>query len=108
MCVVSSIIFLFEDFKFYFYGMCSGVDYNNKVNVDEVVFEFQCYYEESIGNVFIFWFGFFFLEGKYLKVNVFICDEQVVLFDCVFIELIFVLGNFIDLVIDGYYVKFVM
>ena len=47
-------------------------------------------------------------EGKYLKVNVFIRDEQVASFDCAPIELTSVPGNFIDLVIDGHYVKPVM
>ena len=83
-------------------------DSNNKANADEVVLEPQCYYEESTGNVLTPWFGSFSSEGKYLKVNVFIRDEQVASFDCAPIELTSVPGNFIDLVIDGHYVKPVM
>lgn len=104
----SNIIPSPEDFKFHLYGTRSGVDYNNKANADEVVLEPQCYYEESTGNVLTPWFGSFSSEGKYLKVNVFIRDEQVASFDCAPIELTSVPGNFIDLVIDGHYVKPVM
>ena len=104
----SSIIPSPEDFKFHLYGTRSGVDYNNKANTDEVILEPECYYEESTGNVLTPWFGSFSSEGKYLKVNVFIRDEQVASFDCAPIELTSVPGNFIDLVIDGHYVKPVM
>ena len=104
----SSIIPSPEDFKFHLYGTRSGVDYNNKANADEVVLEPQCYYEESTGNVLTPWFGSFSSEGKYLKVNVFIRDEQVASFDCAPIELTSVPGNLIDPLIHGHYVKPVM
>lgn len=51
---------------------------------------------------------FFSSEGKFLKVDVFIRDEKVASFDCAPIELTSVPGNYIDLVIDGHYVKPVM
>mgnify|MGYP000600505894 CR=1 FL=1 len=103
----SSIIPSPEDFKFHLYGTRSGVDYNNKANADEVVLEpsaitkkvpEMCSHPGSV----------LFLQKEVSEVNVFIRDEQVASFDCAPIELTSVPGNFIDLVIDGHYVKPVM
>lgn len=97
-----------EDYTFYLNGTRSGVDYNNNANSDEVVLQPKCYFEENSANVTTRWFGSFSSEGKFLDVDVHIGKEQVAHFDCEPISLASVPGNYVDLVIDGRYVKPIM
>lgn len=97
-----------EDYVFHLNGTRSGVDYNNNPNSDEVVLQPQCYFDETSSNVTTRWFGSFSSEGKFLDVDVHIGDVQVAHFDCEPISLTSVPGNYIDLIIDGRYVKPVM
>ncbi|WP_291586527.1 FimB/Mfa2 family fimbrial subunit [Bacteroides sp.] len=97
-----------EDYVFHLNGTRSGVDYNNVVNDDEVILQPKCYFDENSANVTTHWFGSFSSEGKYLDVNVFVSNEQVAHFDCEPIGLTSVPGNYVDLVIDGRYVKPIM
>lgn len=97
-----------EDYVFHLHGTRSGVDYNNNANSDEVVLQPKCYFDESSSNVITHWFGTFSSEGKFLNVDVNIGDVQVAHFDCEPIQLTSVPGNYVELVIDGRYVKPVM
>lgn len=97
-----------EDYVFHLNGTRSGVDYNNNANGDEVVLQPKCYFDENSSNITTHWFGSFSSEGKFLNVDVNIGDEEVAHFDCEPISLASVPGNFVDLVIDGRYVKPIM
>lgn len=97
-----------EDYIFHLNGTRSGVDYNNNSNSDEVVLQPKCYFDESSSNVTTHWFGSFSSEGKFLDVNVNIGGTEVAHFDCEPISLTSVPGNYIDLIIDGRYVKPIM
>lgn len=97
-----------EDYVFHLHGTRSGADYNNNANSDEVVLQPKCYFDETSSNVITHWFGTFSSEGKFLNVDVSIGGERVAHFDCEPISLTSVPGNYVELVIDGRYVKPVM
>lgn len=97
-----------EDYVFHLHGTRSGADYNNTANLDEVVLQPKCYFDENSANVTTRWFGSFSSEGKFLKVDVKIGGEEVAHFDCEPISLTSVPGNYVDLIIDGRYVKPIM
>lgn len=97
-----------EDYIFHLNGTRSGADYNNNSNSDEIVLQPKCYYDENSANITTHWFGSFSSEGKFLTVNVNIGQTEVAHFDCEPISLTSVPGNYVDLVIDGRYVKPIM
>lgn len=94
-----------EDFTFHLMGTRNKIDYNNITTGEEITLAPKAYYDEKTGNVTTNWFGAFSSLEEYLKVNVFIKEDQVVTFDCAPILLTSTPGDYIDLVIDGRYVR---
>lgn len=98
-----------EDYTFHLQGTLSRIDDTNTTGGEKIILRPECYYDEASGNVMTNWFGAFASpEGEYLKVNVFIRNEPVASFDCAPIGVSSVPGDYVDLVIDGHYVKPVM
>lgn len=96
------------DITFLLYGTRSGVNEQQVANDDEVTLQPECRYDEATGNVVTDWFGAFSSEDKYLKVEVQNRGEKVAEFDCTPIEVTATPGDFIDLNIDGTYVRPIM
>lgn len=94
-----------EDYTFHLTGTRNRIDYNNITSGEEIILAPKAYYDEKTGNVTTNWFGAFSSLEEYLKVNVFIKKDQVATFDCAPIRLASTPGDFIDLVIDGRYVR---
>lgn len=97
------------DYTFHISGTLSTIDDNNNVGGDEVLLSPECYYDETTGNVMTNWFGAFpSRQEEYLKVNVYIREEPVASFDCAPVQIASTAGDYVDLVIDGQYIKPVM
>lgn len=94
-----------EDYTFHLEGTRNRIDYNNITGGEEIVLAPKAYYDEKTGNVSTNWFGAFSSLEEYLNVNVFIKKEQVASFDCAPILLASTPGDYIDLVIDGRYIR---
>lgn len=94
-----------DDYTFHLMGTRNKIDYNNITSGEEIILQPKAYYDEKDGNVKTPWFGAFSSMEEYLKVNVYIKKEQVATFDCAPIELASTPGDYIDLVIDGKYIR---
>ena len=94
-----------DDYTFHLLGTRNRIDYNNITGGERITLSPSVFYDETTGNVRTSWFGAFSSLGEYLKVNVYIKDKQVAAFDCAPLELASVPGNYIDLVIDGHYIR---
>lgn len=94
-----------DDYTFHLMGTRNKIDYNNVTSGEEIILKPKAYYDEKDGNVKTPWFGAFSSLEKYLKVNVYINDKQVATFDCAPIRLASTPGDYIDLVIDGHYIR---
>lgn len=98
-----------EDYVFHVSGTQNTINDNNIAGGDEIILSPNCAYDSSSGNIIANWFGAFpSREGEYLKVNVFIKDQEVAKFDCTPIGISSVAGDYVDLIIDGRYVRPVM
>ena len=97
------------DYTFHIAGTLNTIDDDNNVSGEEILLSPDCYYDETSGNVVTNWFGAFpSREEEYLKVSVYIREEQVASFDCAPIRVASKAGSYVDLVIDGHYIKPVM
>lgn len=94
-----------DDYTFHLMGTRNKIDYNNITSGEAIILQPKAYYDENDGNVKTPWFGAFSSMEEYLKVNVYIKKEQVATFDCAPIELASTPGDYIDLVIDGKYIR---
>lgn len=94
-----------DDYTFHLMGTRNKIDYNNITSGEEIILQPKAYYDEKDGNVKTPWFGAFSSMEEYLKVNVYIKDAPVATFDCAPIELASTPGDYIDLVIDGKYIR---
>lgn len=94
-----------NDYTFHLTGTRNTIDYNNVTSGENIILKPKAYYDEKTGNVMTPWFGAFSSLEEYLKVNVFIKEEQVATFDCAPIQLSSTPGDYIDLVIDGHYIR---
>lgn len=95
-----------EDYTFHVSGTLNTINDNNIVGGEEIILAPECYYDETDGYVKTNWFGAFpGKEEEYLKVNVFIKEKEVAQFDCTPNGIASVAGNYVDLVIDGRYVR---
>lgn len=95
-----------KEYTFRLHGTVNTLDYANRPKGDEITLEPDVYYNETTRNLETQWFGAFpSIEGKYLSVDVFLRGIQVAAFDCAPLELTSEAGKFIDLVIDGRYVR---
>lgn len=94
-----------NDYTFHLLGTRCGADYNNQTLDEKVILAPETYYDEVTGNVRTIWFGSFSSMEEFLKVKVFIRDTPVASFDCEPIGVASVPGNFVDLVIDGRYIR---
>jgi len=94
-----------DDYTFHLEGTRNKIDYNNITSGETITLNPKAYYDEKDGNVKTAWFGAFSSLEEYLKVNVFIKDEPVAAFDCAPIRLSSMPGDYIDLVIDGHYIR---
>ena len=94
-----------DDYTFHLEGTRNKIDYNNITSGETITLNPKAYYDEKDGNVKTAWFGAFSSLEEYLKVNVFIKDEPVAAFDCAPIRLSSTPGDYIDLVIDGHYIR---
>lgn len=94
-----------DDYIFHLLGTRNQIDYNNITGGERIILSPDVFYDESTGNVRTDWFGAFSSLGEYLKVNIYVKDEHVASFDCAPLELASVPGHYIDLVIDGRYVR---
>jgi len=95
-----------EDYTFHLLGTPDRIDDNARCGGRDVILSPRCAYEESSGNIVADWFGAFpSLSGEYLKVNVYIRDRQVAVFDLAPLEVASEAGKFLDLVIDGRYIR---
>lgn len=102
----TSVIPHAEDYTFHVGGTLNTISDNNIVGGDEILLSPDCYFDETDGNVKTNWFGAFpGKEEEYLKVNVFIKEKEVAKFDCAPIGIASVAGDYVDLVIDGHYIK---
>lgn len=98
-----------EDYVFHLMGTRNRIDDNNITGGEKIILQPDCYYDETTGNVVTNWFGAFGSEDKeYLKVQVYIREKPVAQFDCAPIEIGSVPGDYVDLVIDGHYLRPVM
>lgn len=89
------------DYTFHLKNTRSGVNYDNThTNIDKVILQPNCYYDETTGNITTHWFGTFSSEGEYLRVNAFVKDKQVADFDCEPIGITSIPGDYLDLLID--------
>lgn len=105
----SNIIPHSEDYRFHLFGTQNIINDNNIAGGDEIILQPDCFFDSSSGNVMTNWFAAFpGREGEYLKVKIFIRDEQVTDFDCAPIGISSVAGDYIDLIIDGRYVRPIM
>ena len=93
------------DYTFHLKGTRNRIDYNNITSGEEIILQPKAYYDESDGKVKTSWFGAFSSLEEYLKVDVYIREHKVAAFDCAPIELASTPGDYIDLVIDGRYVR---
>lgn len=97
------------DYTFHVSGTMNTIDDNNIVGGNGIILRPECFFDEVSSNVVTDWFGAFPAgKGEYLKVNVFIKDKEVAKFDCEPIGITSIAGNYVDLVIDGHYMKPVM
>lgn len=94
-----------DDYTFHLMGTRNKIDYNNITSGEEIILQPKAYYDESDGNVKTPWFGAFSSLEEYLKVDVYIREQQVAKFDCAPIRLASTPGDYVDLVIDGRYVR---
>lgn len=94
-----------DDYTFHLMGTRNTIDYNNVTSGEEITLRPKAYYDETDGYVKTPWFGAFSSEEKYLKVNVYIGKRQVASFDCAPIQLTSTPGHYVDLVIDGHYIR---
>lgn len=95
-----------EDYRFHLFGTRNKIDYNNITSGESIILQPKAYYDETDGNVKTPWFGAFSsVNEEYLKVNVYIRENQVAEFDCAPLQLAATAGDYIDLVIDGHYMR---
>lgn len=94
-----------DDYTFHLMGTLNKIDYNNITSGEAITLNPKAYYDEKDGNVKTAWFGAFSSLEEYLKVNVYIKDAPVATFDCAPIRLTSTPGDYIDLVIDGHYIR---
>lgn len=94
-----------DDYTFHLTGTRNKIDYNNVTSGEEIILQPKGYYDEKDGNVKTRWFGAFSSLEEYLKVNVYIENRPVATFDCAPVELSSTPGSYIDLVIDGRYIR---
>lgn len=95
-----------EDYAFHLHGTPDRMDDNAVSTGRDIILSPRCTYEESSGNIVADWFGAFpSFAGEYLKVNVYIRDRQVAVFDLAPLEVASEAGKFLDLVIDGRYIR---
>ena len=94
-----------DDYTFHLAGTRNKIDYNNITSGEEIILNPKAYYDEKDGNVKTAWFGAFSSLEEYLKVNVYIENTPVATFDCAPIQLASTPGDYIDLVIDGHYIR---
>lgn len=94
-----------EDYTFHLEGTRNKIDYQNVTSGEAITLNPAAYYDETSGYVRTNWFGAFSSLGEYLNVNVFIKNERVAQFNCAPIELTSTPGDYIDLVIDGRYMR---
>lgn len=94
-----------DDYTFHLLGTRNKIDYNNVTSGEAITLQPKAYYDEKDGNVKTPWFGAFSSLEEYLKVNVYIKEAPVATFDCAPIELASTPGDYIDLVIDGHYIR---
>lgn len=94
-----------EDYTFHVMNTRNMIDDNNITGGDKIILQPECYYDEKSGNVVTNWFGAFSSLEEYLNVDVFIRDRQVASFDCEPIKVSSTPGDYVDLIIDGRYVR---
>lgn len=94
-----------DDYIFHILGTRDRIDYNNITGGERIILSPDVFYDETTGNVRTDWFGAFSSLGEYLKVNIYVKNEQVAAFDCAPLEMASVPGNYIDLIIDGRYLR---
>lgn len=105
-CAGSTLLPGAEDYAFHVHGTPDRIDDNTVPGGRGIILSPRCAYQASSGNIVTGWFGAFpTLDGECLKVNVYIRDRQVAVFDCAPLELASKAGNFYDLVIDGRYIR---
>lgn len=98
-----------EDYVFHLMGTRNEINDNNITGGENIILQPDCYYDETSGNVVTNWFGAFGSgEEEYLKVEVYIREKEVAKFDCTPIGISSVPGDYVDLVIDGHYMRPVM
>lgn len=94
-----------EEYVFRLRGTYNRIDYNNITGGEQIILEPPTHFDEASGNIRTNHFGALSSLGDFLKVDVLLRGNLVASFDCTPLELDAVPGRFIDLYIDGKYVR---
>lgn len=100
-----------KDYEFHLRGTYDCLDYTNQPGGREIRISPEVHYNEVTRNIDTNWFGAMPSvknedgTDKYLSVDVYLRGTKVTTFDCTPLELTSVPNRFIDIVIDGRYVR---
>lgn len=95
-----------EAYTMQVYGTRNKIDDSNTPGGENIILTPDCAYDENTGNILTDWFGAIpSAEGEYLKIDIFLRDTRITTFDCTKMELAAKAGDFIDLEIDGRYIR---
>lgn len=100
-----------KDYEFHLRGTYDCLDYNAQAKGKEIILLPEVHYNEDTRNIDTNWFGAMPSvkneDGteKYLAVDVYLKGEKVTTFDCAPLELTSIANRFIDIVIDGRYIR---
>jgi len=100
-----------KDYEFHLRGTYDCLDYTGHAKGKEIIISPEVHYNEATRNMDTNWFGAMpsakNADGteKYLAVDVYLRGTKVTTFDCAPLELTSVPNRFIDIVIDGRYVR---
>lgn len=100
-----------KDYEFHLRGTYDCLDYTGYAKGKEIIISPEVHYNEATRNMDTNWFGAMpsakNADGteKYLAVDVYLRGTKVTTFDCAPLELTSVANRFIDIVIDGRYVR---
>lgn len=107
----ASLLPAMKDYEFHLRGTYDCLDYNAQAKGKEIILLPEVHYNEATRNIDTNWFGAMPSvkneDGteKYLAVDVYLKGEKVTTFDCAPLELTSIANRFIDIVIDGRYVR---
>lgn len=94
-----------DEYVFRLRGTYNRIDYNNVTSGEPIILEPPTHFDEASGNIRTNYFGALSSLGDFLKVDVLLRGHLVASFDCTPLELDSTPGRFIDLYIDGKYIR---